>query len=155
MQLRAFEVTRICQDQLVLTEVNRLTHGRPVLLFGPEDSYEFEGPVPTSPSYATYGFLTGLLNTSEVPAGASVLEPGSELQLRQLYEPIQQPLHTAFVNTGGLDLGAAPTSLPSLSAPLQGLQSIYSPDGKRLSSPQRGLNIFRMADGTTRKVIIK
>ena len=155
VQLRAFEVTRICQDQLVLTEVNRLTHGRPVLLFGPEDSYEFEGPVPTSPSYATYGFLTGLLNTTEVPAGASVVEPGSELQLRQLYEPIQQPLHTAFVNTGGLDLGAAPTSLSSLSAPLQGLQSIYSPDGKCLSSPQRGLNIFRMADGTTRKVIIK
>ena len=30
----------------------------------------------------------------------------------------------------------------------------YSLDGKRLAKPQRGLNIIRMSDGTTKKVII-
>ena len=34
-------------------------------------------------------------------------------------------------------------------------QARYSLDGRRLSAPQRGLNIVRMADGTTRKVIVK
>ncbi len=32
---------------------------------------------------------------------------------------------------------------------------IYTIDGKRLSKPQRGLNIVRMSDGTTRKVVVK
>ena len=31
----------------------------------------------------------------------------------------------------------------------------YSLDGKRTATPQRGLNIVKMSDGTTRKVIVK
>lgn len=31
----------------------------------------------------------------------------------------------------------------------------YSFDGKSISVPQRGLNIIRMSDGTTRKVVVK
>ena len=31
----------------------------------------------------------------------------------------------------------------------------YSIDGRRLTQPQRGLNIIRMSDGTTKKVVIK
>ena len=32
---------------------------------------------------------------------------------------------------------------------------IYTLDGKRASEPQRGLNIIRMKDGTTKKVVVK
>ena len=32
---------------------------------------------------------------------------------------------------------------------------IYSIDGKRLSRPQRGLNIIRMKDGTVKRVMVK
>ncbi|MBR4757194.1 MAG: hypothetical protein IK084_00140 [Bacteroidaceae bacterium] len=31
----------------------------------------------------------------------------------------------------------------------------YSLDGKKLSKPQRGINIIRYSDGSTRKVLIK
>ena len=31
----------------------------------------------------------------------------------------------------------------------------YSLDGRKLSAPQKGINILRMSDGTTRKVIVK
>ena len=31
----------------------------------------------------------------------------------------------------------------------------YTIDGKRISQPQRGLNIIKMSDGTTKKIIIK
>ena len=34
-------------------------------------------------------------------------------------------------------------------------ESYYSLDGKHLSKPQRGLNIVRMSNGTTRKVVVK
>ena len=33
--------------------------------------------------------------------------------------------------------------------------SIYSADGQRLSGIARGINILRMADGTTRKIFVK
>ena len=32
---------------------------------------------------------------------------------------------------------------------------IYSPNGNRLNAPQKGLNIIRMNDGKSKKVIIK
>jgi hypothetical protein len=31
----------------------------------------------------------------------------------------------------------------------------YTIDGKRITEPSRGLNIIRMSDGTTKKVIVK
>jgi hypothetical protein len=31
----------------------------------------------------------------------------------------------------------------------------YTFDGKRINQPQRGLNIIKMSDGTTRKVVVK
>jgi hypothetical protein len=31
----------------------------------------------------------------------------------------------------------------------------YSIDGKRIATPQRGLNIIKMSDGTTKKIIAK
>jgi hypothetical protein len=34
-------------------------------------------------------------------------------------------------------------------------QHYYSLDGKRINQPQRGLNIIKMNDGTTRKVVVK
>ena len=50
-------------------------------------------------------------------------------------------------------------SSDGITAPKSGLavgsEASFSLDGRRLSAPQRGLNIVRMADGTTRKVIRK
>lgn len=34
-------------------------------------------------------------------------------------------------------------------------KAYYSVDGKRLETEQKGLNIIRMSDGTTRKVVVK
>jgi uncharacterized repeat protein (TIGR02543 family) len=32
---------------------------------------------------------------------------------------------------------------------------VYSPNGKMLAKPEKGINIIRMKDGTTRKVVVK
>ena len=34
-------------------------------------------------------------------------------------------------------------------------KSRYTVDGSRLSSPRRGINIIKMSDGTTKKVLVK
>lgn len=47
-------------------------------------------------------------------------------------------------------VAAAPTnSTPAKAA------ACYAPDGRRISTPQSGLNIIKMTDGTVRKVIVK
>ena len=58
--------------------------------------------------------------------------------------PDIRPISTAGVGQAMSD--AHSSAMPS---------AYYSPDGKRISEPQRGLNIVRMADGTTKKVVVK
>ena len=43
---------------------------------------------------------------------------------------------------------------PADSAPAKAA-ACYAPDGRRISTPQPGLNIIKMTDGTVRKVIVK
>ena len=48
-----------------------------------------------------------------------------------------------------------PTGITNVSNNMVTGERYYSLDGKRLDQPQRGLNIIRMSDGATRKVIVK
>ena len=49
------------------------------------------------------------------------------------------------------ETGIAPTVIDENDTPAE----YYSIDGTRLERPQRGMNIIRMSDGTTRKVVMK
>lgn len=35
------------------------------------------------------------------------------------------------------------------------IEACYAADGTKLSAPQKGINILKMSDGTTRKVMVK
>ena len=48
-----------------------------------------------------------------------------------------------------------PTSINGQQAVVAGEEMHFSADGKRLQAPVRGLNIVRMSDGTTKKVVMK
>lgn len=48
----------------------------------------------------------------------------------------------------------AVAAVPANSAPAKAA-ACYAPDGRRISTPQPGLNIIKMTDGTVRKVIVK
>lgn len=48
-----------------------------------------------------------------------------------------------------------PTGITNVSNNMVTGERYYSLDGKRLDQPQRGLNIIRKSDGTTKKVVIK
>lgn len=60
--------------------------------------------------------------------------------------------HSAFI-----ELCPDPTAVaavPANSAPAKAA-ACYAPDGRRISTPQPGLNIIKMTDGSVRKVIVK
>ena len=50
---------------------------------------------------------------------------------------------------------AAPTGIQTVSTADADAEDYYTIDGKRLSAPVRGLNVVRLSDGTTRKIVIK
>ena len=49
----------------------------------------------------------------------------------------------------------APSGISTTASEVATEEGRYTIDGKRISSPQRGINIIRMSDGTTRKVFVK
>ena len=53
------------------------------------------------------------------------------------------------------DEDPSPTGLTNVNQDSTTGRQYYSLDGKRSSAPQRGLNIIKMSDGTTRKVVIR
>lgn len=60
--------------------------------------------------------------------------------------------HSAFIEL--CPDPAAVAAAPANSAPAKAA-ACYAPDGRRISTPQPGLNIIKMTDGTVRKVIVK
>ena len=50
--------------------------------------------------------------------------------------------------------GAYTTGISSLSME-ESERQVFSPDGKRVETPKKGLNIVRMSDGTVKKVVVK
>jgi len=52
------------------------------------------------------------------------------------------------------DSDPIPTGIKGINDVMTG-ESYYSIDGKQMATPQRGLNIIRMNDGTTKKIVIK
>lgn len=76
-------------------------------------------------------------------------------------EYVLTPFSIAFDIEAGhsvfIELCPDPTAIaaaPADSAPAKAA-ACYAPDGRRISTPQPGLNIIKMTDGTVRKVIVK
>lgn len=76
-------------------------------------------------------------------------------------EYVLTPFSIAFdVEAGGIrtiELCPDPTAIAATtadSAPAKAA-ACYAPDGRRISTPQSGLNIIKMTDGSVRKVIVK
>lgn len=74
---------------------------------------------------------------------------------------VTTPFSIAFDIEAGhpttIELCPDPTAIvatPANSAPAKAA-ACYAPDGRRISTPQPGLNIVKMTDGTVRKVIVK
>ena len=100
----------------------------------------------------TYMVDNALLTTEEVTYGSIITPPVS---LKEGYEitwnshPTTMPayditIYGSYIATGINGLYAEESD-----------KKIYTPDGKRIQSPKKGMNIIRMNDGTTKKVVVK
>jgi uncharacterized repeat protein (TIGR02543 family) len=102
--------------------------------------------------WVTY-MVDGKPYTSEKIAYGSVIVPPEVpekegFEFEWSYIPDTMPAKDIMV------YGSYTTDIAEIMAD-QNVAGIYSIDGKRLSRPQRGLNIIRMKDGTVKRVMVK
>lgn len=115
----------------------------------------------------TFGLLTGLYSGGQgIPAGKYVLQTKNGVQsFRKV--PEGGMTGTKFraylsydgggeINTLGFQVDET-TAIRGIDALLngEGAEAIYTADGARISAPQKGLNIIKMSNGKTIKVLIK
>ena len=115
----------------------------------------------------TEGYLTGVFATTTVPEGSYVLQTQNEKQAFYKVEgefTINTPYRAYLTvptdvagNVKAFNLGVDDaTAINTLDVLTSGAyEGIYSVDGVKLNRMEKGVNILKMADGTTRKVIVK
>lgn len=113
----------------------------------------YDTPVVTNNSYylRPWGVLQGTATTAEeMTNGTTVtnLQNGREEEV--WVQKDGAPMLKIFAE-GGTGIESIPQEATSSSTAKQW----YSLDGKRMKTPQKGLSIVRMADGTAQKVVIK
>jgi hypothetical protein len=105
----------------------------------------------------TVTFMDGddVLYTEEVNYGEPIPIPEIKDKYGLVYKwldvPETMPAHDVVIQVDETDMIDGPTPDPSLVE----RDSIYDLSGRKLPALQKGINIIRMSDGTSRKVMVK
>ena len=90
-------------------------------------------------------------NTNSIIQNATLHVPAASIEAYSNADPWKDFKEIVALT----DSDPNPTGITNVSNNMVTGERYYSLDGKRLDQPQRGLNIIRMSDGVTRKVIVK
>jgi len=99
----------------------------------------------------TYMVDNALLMTEEVTYGSTITPPVSPKEGYEITwnsHPTTMPaydvtIYGSYISTGINGIYAEESD-----------KKVYTPDGKRIQSPKKGMNIIRMSDGTLKKVVV-
>ncbi len=108
----------------------------------------------------TVGLLTGVFAENTITSGYVLQTQNDKQAFYKVVDPITVPAYRAYLNTTGevkaFYLGGDATAINTLEVLTSGAyEGIYSVDGVKLNRIEKGVNILKMADGTTRKDIVK
>ena len=100
----------------------------------------------------TYMVDNALLTTEEVTYGSTITPPASPKEGYEITwnsHPTTMPaydvtIYGSYISTGINGIYTEESD-----------KKVYTPDGKRIQSPKKGMNIIRMSDGTLKKVVVK
>ena len=99
----------------------------------------------------TYMVDDAVLMTEEVAYGSTIAPPKSQkdgYDILWSFYPTTMPAYSITIN------GTYTTGIKGLNVEESDRQ-VFTPDGKRVETPKKGLNIIRMSDGTVKKVVVK
>lgn len=152
------------ENELVLEEVAEPVANVPYILEATLDVNETQqGYSIAGANTYTDGWLTGVFASTTITEGY-VLQTQNGKQAFYIVnseKPITVPAYRAYLTVSGSDvksfnLGDDTTGISALEALTNNaFEAIYSADGVKLNRIEKGVNILKMSDGTTRKVILK
>lgn len=151
------------ENELTLSEVTEPAANVPYILEAKLDVNETQQGYSIAGA-ATYtdGFLTGVFAPTTITEGYVLqTQEGKQAFYIVNSEPINVPAYRAYLTVSGSDvksfnLGDDTTGISALEALTNNaFEAIYSADGVKLNRIGKGVNILKMSDGTTRKVILK
>lgn len=162
--IKAYTVQSLDGAHLNLSEVTTTTipATTPVIVEGGDNGYDgnFYGPGPDAETCGT-GILVGLLKDVEIPAGSYVLQTQSGKQAFYKVESaalgvVNRCYLKADAKAKVLNFNAEETAIEDLSDFMSGnVQSIYSANGAKVNSLQKGMNIVKMMNGQIKKIMVK
>lgn len=149
---------------LTLTEVEALEANKPYIIEGAWNATLTGDAQGTALTY-TEGLLTGVYAPQIAPAGSYVLQKqnGVVAFYKVAEGENMQPTvgaNRAYVTVPNssakmFSFGGDATGISAIDALLNGDAEIYNVSGMKQNSLQKGMNIIKMSDGTTRKVMVK
>ena len=152
------------ENELTLSEVAEPAANVPYILEAKLDVNETQqGYSIAGANTYTDGWLTGVFASTTITEGY-VLQTNKETGKQAFYivkDAINVPAFRAYLNKSdssvkSFNLGDGTTGISALEALTNNaFEAIYSADGVKLNRIEKGVNILKMSDGTTRKVILK
>lgn len=161
--IKAYTVPSLEGAHLNLSEVTTtIPANTPVIVEGADNGYDgnFYGPGTDAETCGT-GNLVGLLKDVEIPAGSYVLQTQSGKQAfykveSAAYGVVNRCYLKADAKAKVLNFNAEETAIEDLSDFMSGnVQSIYSANGAKVNSLQKGMNIVKMMNGQIKKIMVK
>ena len=150
---------------MTLTEATSFVPNTPYIVVEGAGDYTFSGyGLATADSY-TEGLLKGAYAQTDVPAGSYVLavkpgetdakfyvvgDAGAKLPAYRAYLTVANSEVKAFT----IGRGDA-TGISAIEALQNGDAEIYTINGTRVNTLQKGINIVKMSNGKTHKVLVK
>ena len=170
--LKFYACEEVTEKELVLVEVVAPVNDVPYIVEntgGADVTINYTGTAYGYATSLTKGLLTGIYNNpsaAAVPGGAYVLQTQNGIQ--SFYKVPEAGMignqYRAYLTyDGGGEINSfgfktdETTAIRSIDAVLngEGAEAIYNAAGARIAAPQKGLNIIKMSNGKTVKVLIK
>ena len=165
--MKAYTCDKVDGNVLALTDAESFAPNTPYIVEGGKGEHKFSGyGLATKVSYEG-GLLTGVYADTKVPAGSYVLQEkdGNVKFYRVSEEEDMQPTlkpYRAYLTVGNaagvkaFSFGGETTGINGVETLTDGaVESIYTISGTRVNSLQKGLNIVKMSNGKTQKVLVK
>ena len=170
--LKFYACEEVTEKELVLVEVVAPVNDVPYIVEntgGADVTINYTGTAYGYATSLTKGLLTGIYDNpsaAAVPGGAYVLQTQNGIQ--SFYKVpadgmIGNQYRAYLTYDGGGEINSfgfktdETTAIRSIDAVLngEGAEAIYNAAGARIAAPQKGLNIIKMSNGKTVKVLIK
>ena len=161
--VKVYSCAEMNGSDLVLTEVDALEANKPYVIEGAWNETLTGDAQGTQLTY-TEGLLTGVYAQTQAAAGTYVMQKlNGKVAFYKVSEekPINVPVNRAYLTGVSseakvLNIGNGETNgINAIQALIDGDAEIFNLNGVKQNSLQKGVNIIKMSNGETRKIMVK